>query len=74
MTNASDESGTGEGETTGITDEQLPEDLVPGEDNPLAEPLPDGESMDLGVPEPGEQRDAGTGSDDEDDTQDDAGD
>lgn len=26
-------------ETTGIDDEQLPEDLQPGEDNPLAEPL-----------------------------------
>ena len=28
-----------ESETTGIDDEQLPEDLQPGEDNPLAEPL-----------------------------------
>ena len=26
-------------ETTGIDDDQLPEDLQPGEDNPLAEPL-----------------------------------
>ena len=25
----------------GIADEQLPEDLQPGEDNPLAEPLPE---------------------------------
>lgn len=25
--------------TAGIDDEQLPEDLQPGEDNPLAEPL-----------------------------------
>jgi hypothetical protein len=31
---------------TGITDEQLPDDLVPSEDNPLAEGLPDGESAD----------------------------
>ena len=29
---------------TGITDEQLPDDLVPSEDNPLAEGLADGES------------------------------
>lgn len=28
-----------ESETTGIDDEQLPEDLQPGGDNPLAEPL-----------------------------------
>jgi hypothetical protein len=31
-------------EETGIADEQLPDDLVPGEDNPLAEGLDDGES------------------------------
>lgn len=30
--------------TTGISDDQLPEDLVPGEDNPLAEGLEPGES------------------------------
>ncbi len=29
---------------TGISDDQLPDDLVPGDDNPLAEPLADGES------------------------------
>ena len=29
--------------TAGIPDEQLPPDLVAGEDNPLAEGLPDGE-------------------------------
>ena len=28
-----------ESETPGIDDEQLPEDLQPGEDNPLAQPL-----------------------------------
>ena len=27
--------------TEGITDDKLPEDLQPGEDNPLAEPLDD---------------------------------
>ena len=31
-------------EETGISDEQLPDDLVPSEDNPLAEGLEDGES------------------------------
>lgn len=30
-------------EQSGIDDDQLPDDLVPGDDNPLAEPLPDGE-------------------------------
>ena len=29
----------------GISDDQLPEDLVPSEDNPLAEGLPDGETV-----------------------------
>lgn len=33
--------------TSGIPDEQLPPDLVPGEDNPLAEGLPDGEGSEL---------------------------
>ena len=32
---------------SGITDDQLPPDLVPGEDNPLAEPLPDGEGSEV---------------------------
>jgi len=30
-----------ESETAGIDNEQLPEDLQPGEENPLAEPLDD---------------------------------
>ncbi len=29
----------------GIDDEQLPDDLVPGDDNPLAEGLEDGETV-----------------------------
>ena len=33
--------------TTGISDDQLPPDLVPGEDNPLAEGLPDGEGPEV---------------------------
>ena len=36
MTNASDEP-----TEQGITDDQLPDDLRPGEENPLAEPLDD---------------------------------
>ncbi|WP_323791721.1 hypothetical protein [Nocardioides sp.] len=31
-------------EQSGINDDQLPEDLVPDESNPLAQPLADGES------------------------------
>lgn len=30
----------------GITDDQLPDDLVPSDDNPLAEGLDDGETVD----------------------------
>ena len=37
----------------GISDDQLPEDLVPGDDNPLAEGLPDGEAPHDLVPEGG---------------------
>ncbi len=56
-----------ESETTGIDDEQLPEDLQPGEDNPLAEPLDedvDTEELDvLGGKhaEPGHRRRVGRG-------------
>lgn len=32
---------------TGISDEQLPEDLVASDDNPLAKPLPDDVEVDL---------------------------
>ena len=32
------------GEQSAISDDQLPDDLVAGDQNPLAEPLPDGES------------------------------
>jgi hypothetical protein len=42
MSEHSDEKSTET--TTGISDDQLPEDLVPGEDNPLAEGLEDGET------------------------------
>jgi hypothetical protein len=35
----------------GISDEDLPEDLQPGEDNPLAEPLEPGEAPDVDLNE-----------------------
>jgi hypothetical protein len=41
MTNASDEPAE-----TGISDDQLPEDLQPSEDNPLAEPLAEEDAPD----------------------------
>ncbi|ANH40205.1 hypothetical protein I601_3806 [Nocardioides dokdonensis FR1436] len=34
-------------ETAGISDDQLPPDLVPSEDNPLAEGRPSGEDSDV---------------------------
>ena len=54
-----------ESETTaGIDDEQLPEDLQPGEDNPLAEPLDDDvDPADLDVLE-GKQAEETTTDDD----------
>jgi hypothetical protein len=42
MSNSEEENST----DLGIDDEQLPDDLVPGEDNPLAEGLDDGETVD----------------------------
>jgi hypothetical protein len=33
-------------DTQGISDEELPDDLLPSEDNPLAEPLTDEEAPD----------------------------
>lgn len=53
----------------GIADEQLPEDLQPGEDNPLAEPLPeDVDTAELDV------TGGKTAEESEDDGDDDAGD
>jgi hypothetical protein len=46
-----------------ITDDQLPEDLRPGDDNPLARPRPDGEAVDLGIGETGDE--SGDGNDDD---------
>lgn len=53
MTNSREE----EPEGRGISDEDLPEDLQPGEDNPLAEPLGDAETA--GDLEPGGLLDEG---------------
>ena len=67
MTNSSDENDQAEG----ISDEQLPEDLQPGEDNPLAEPLEPGETSEVDLNEPSrsyakEQEEAGDASPDSD--------
>lgn len=36
-------------EPAGISDEDLPEDLQPSDDNPLAKPLPEDEEADLDI-------------------------
>lgn len=41
MTNSSDEAQEQGTDEQGISDDQLPEDLQAGEENPLAEPLDD---------------------------------
>lgn len=50
MSNSEEENspGTGadQGADLGIDDEHLPDDLQPGDDNPLAEGLDDGETVD----------------------------
>ncbi len=55
-------------EETGISDEQLPDDLVPSEDNPLAEGLDDGESAGdlLEEGKDAEEAETATKSDEED--------
>jgi hypothetical protein len=63
MSNSSEEPSAGRGPdgeagSTGIGDEQLPEDLRVGEDNPLAEPLSEDErrdDLDVGAPDPTEK-------------------
>jgi hypothetical protein len=57
MTNSSDEQDSGHG----IEDGDLPEDLQPGEDNPLAEGLDDAETA--GDLEPGELLEEGKTAD-----------
>jgi hypothetical protein len=61
MTNSSDEDQGGHG----IADEDLPEDVRPGDDNPLAEGLDDAETA--GDLEPGELLEEGKKPDDWDD-------
>jgi hypothetical protein len=47
MTDSSTENQADNAEDgAGITDDQLPEDLQPSEDNPLAQPLDDEEALD----------------------------
>jgi hypothetical protein len=60
MSNSSEEQ-----EGRGISDEELPEDLRPSEDNPLAEPLDDAETA--GDLEPGGLLDEGKKPDQWDD-------
>ena len=61
-----------ENETEGISDEKLPEDLQPSEDNPLAEPLDDDvevEDLDMhGGKEPEESEDPEDSEDSADDS------
>jgi hypothetical protein len=61
MTNSSDEQDSG----NGIQDEDLPEDLQPRDDNPLAENLDDAETA--GELEPGELLEEGKTADQWDD-------
>ena len=61
MTNTSDEQAGGHG----IPDEELPDDLQPGDDNPLAEGLDDAETA--GDLEPGELLEEGKTPDQWDD-------
>ena len=51
-----DAGGAGPG---AITDDQLPQDLVPGEDNPLAEPAEEGQSAIDADLEPGGEHERG---------------
>jgi hypothetical protein len=60
MTNSSDEAGS-----HGIEDDQLPDDVRPGEDNPLAEGLEAGETA--GDDAPGELLEEGKSPDSGDD-------
>jgi hypothetical protein len=46
MTDSSTEDQPQTDDAAGITDEQLPEDLRPSEDNPLAQPLDEDEAPD----------------------------
>ena len=59
-----------ENETEGISDENLPEDLQPSEDNPLAEPLDDDvevDDLDMDGGKTPEESEESEDSDDSDD-------
>ena len=75
MSEQTGEQDSAESQTPGINDQDLPEDLQPGEDNPLAEPLDPGEApeVDLNEKSPsyerqleeeGDQQDDGASDDD----------
>ena len=58
-----------ESETAGIDDDQLPEDLQPSDDNPLAEPLAedvDEDELDVLDGKHAEDEDDGDGASDDD--------
>ena len=63
-------SETPEETVPGVPDEALPEDLVPGDDNPLAEGLDDGETVD-GLLDGGKQADGQAEDDESEASQDD---
>ncbi len=71
MTNSSEERGESaqrDNASTGISDADLPEDLVAHEDNPLAEPLDDDvsrEELAMGTPGPLPDGDEDDDKDDE---------
>jgi hypothetical protein len=58
-----------EQDETGISDDQLPDDLVPSEDNPLAEGLDDGETVE-GMMDGGKDADESEDDDSDDDSED----
>jgi hypothetical protein len=58
-----------EQDETGISDDQLPDDLVPSEDNPLAEGLDDGETVE-GMMGGGKDADESEDDDSDDDSED----
>lgn len=59
-----------ENESVGISDDQLPEDLVPSEDNPLAESLDPDEAKDVDLLGEGKTADQSESDDAAEDTAD----
>ena len=67
-----DQKGDQQEEGAGISDEQLPDELLPSEDNPLAEPLSDEEAPD-DIDELDMMGSGSGDSDESDESQDDTG-